>query len=109
MKKATTKKSTTAPTVKATRVSKPRAAKKEVSIDKVCEDALNKLRELNIDEALQSDLQWCLGSYGYDKNPTGLYQMGKRALAVFTVEKANKTKGVTAKLITDLEKAIGDN
>jgi hypothetical protein len=84
-------------------------AAKVISIEKACTAALAKLKELNIDESLQSEIQWCLGSYQSDKNPIGLYQMAKRAIAVFTVELANKTKGVTAKLVTDLEKAIGGN
>lgn len=90
-----------------------KATKKEtakaVSIEKACEIALNKLRELNIDEGLQSEIQWCMGSFQHDNNPAGLYVMAKRALAIFTVELAGKTKGVTAKLISDLEKAIGNN
>ena len=89
----------------------PKAAKKEsgVAIDKACELALKKLRELNIDQGLQSEIEWCLGSYQNDKNPSGLYLMAKRALAVFSVELASKSKGVTAKLVADLEKAIGSN
>jgi hypothetical protein len=89
----------------------PKTAKKEsgVAIDKVCELALKKLRELNIDQGLQSEIEWCLGSYQNDKNPSGLYLMAKRALAVFSVELASKSKGVTAKLVADLEKAIGNN
>jgi hypothetical protein len=126
-KQATVKKSTSAApaaktdTIKKTttaaptpiEASKPKSPKKEVvkepSIVKACETALSKLRELNIDEGLQSEMQWCLGSYQHDQNPSGLYQMAKRALAAFTVELANKTKGVTAKMIADLEKAIGSN
>ncbi len=92
---------------------KPKAAKKtatkESSIDKACQLALDTLRELNLDEGLQSEMQWCLGSYQNDLNPSGLYLMAKRAHATFTAELANKTKGITTKLITDLEKAIGKN
>ena len=109
MKKVTAPKKQATPAVKVAKVAKPKAAKKEITIEQVCETALTKLKELNIDEGLQSEIQWCLGSYGYDKNPAGLYQMAKRALAIFTVEKANKTKGITAKIISDLEKAIGTN
>ena len=103
----------TASTTKNEIASQPKASKstsaKVISIEKACTVALAKLKELNIDESLQSEIQWCLGSYQSDKNPVGLYQMAKRAIAVFTVEQANKTKGVTAKLVTDLEKAIGGN
>ncbi len=68
--------------------------------------ALTKLKELGLDLQLQADLEWCLGSYKFDKNPLGLYEMIGRAVKVFNTEKNKKTKGVTAKLITDLTKAL---
>ena len=71
-------------------------------IVKTSEAALKKLKDLGIDQQLQADLEWCLGSYKADKNPVGLHEMARRTLSVF---KENKnTKGVTAKLISDLEK-----
>lgn len=76
------------------------------SIESAARTALSKLRELNLDTRLQADLDWCLGSYGFDKNPSGLYEMVGRAIDVFTAEKEKKTKGVTAKLLTDLQKGI---
>ena len=73
-------------------------------IEKTSEVVLKKLKDLGIDSQLQADLEWCIGSYKADKNPIGLYEMTKRALVVF---KDNKnTKGVTAKSISDLEKAV---
>ena len=87
-----------------------RAPKKATTVSesnpivKTSETALQKLKELGIDSQLQADLEWCIGSYKADKNPIGLYEMARRALAVF---KENKnTKGVTAKLIGDLEKVV---
>ncbi|MBL0743804.1 hypothetical protein [Chryseolinea lacunae] len=97
------------PAKKTSAAAKPKAAPKAaatVAIDKVCEDALKTLKALGIESQLQSDLEWCLGSYSADKNPTGLYEMADRALVVFNAEKAKKTKGVTAKLTGDLEKAL---
>lgn len=76
------------------------------SIEKVSEEALDKLKTLNVEPELQNDLEWCLGSYRADGNPVGLYAVAERAVSVFKTEKEKKTKGVTAKLITDLEKAI---
>ena len=112
--KSETKKGVIAsPEVKNEKTAKPKAAKKmavkETSIEKACQVALSRLKVLNIDERLQSEIQWCLASYQNDQNPVGLYLMAKRALAIFTVEFAAKTKGITSKLITDLEKAIGNN
>jgi hypothetical protein len=75
-------------------------------IEKTAKKALDKLRELSLDAPLQADLDWCLGSYNFDKNPAGLYVMVERAIKVFTVEKGKKNKGITAKLLTDLEKGL---
>jgi hypothetical protein len=86
------------------KTSKPKSS--PPSIERVSEEALNKLRSLNIEPELQNDLEWCLGSYRADGNPVGLYASVERALSVFKSEKEKKTKGVTAKLITDLEKAV---
>ena len=74
------------------------------SIVTTSETILKKLKDLGIDNQLQADLEWCLGSYKADQNPVGLYEMAKRALVVFKDNKS--TKGVTAKLISDLEKAV---
>ena len=75
-------------------------------IKKVSEESLKKLQSLDADRQLQSDIEWCLGSYGYDKNPSGLYETAKRALILFRDEKIRNPKVIPAKLIADLEKAI---
>jgi hypothetical protein len=77
-------------------------------IFKACELALAKLSELDIDHQLQSEINWCLASYQNDGNPIGLFQMADRALFVLKGEQAKKTKGVTAKLISDIEKALSN-
>ena len=74
------------------------------SIVTTSESILKKLKDLGIDNQLQADIEWCLGSYKADNNPVGLYEMAKRALVVFKDNKS--TKGVTAKLISDLEKVV---
>ena len=86
--------------------SKPKVKTVGVDIEKTTEDALAKLRALDIDYGLQADIEWCLGSYRADKNPIGLLDMINRVLAVFKAELQKKTKGVNAKLIADLEKAL---
>ena len=75
-------------------------------IIKICETALAKFSELNIEHSLQSEINWCLGSFQNDHNPIGLYQMAERSLSIFKGELAKKTKGVTAKFVSDIEKAI---
>jgi hypothetical protein len=91
-----------------TRSRAPRATASTNNIEKVSEEALQKLQELGIEEQLQRDIQWCLGSYRADNNPVGLYETVKKALVVFKDEKEKKTKGVTSKLINDLEKTVKD-
>ena len=76
------------------------------SIEKVSEEALKKLQTLGIEQNLQNDIEWCLGSYRADGNPVGLYTMLERAVHVFKAEQEKKTKGVTAKLVGDLQKAL---
>jgi hypothetical protein len=76
------------------------------AIDQACEYALNLLRDLDIEQALQADLQWCLGSYQADGNPIGLYQMLERAVIVFEREKEAGSKKITSKFIQGLNKSL---
>ncbi|MBK5278165.1 MAG: hypothetical protein JJE09_04800 [Bacteroidia bacterium] len=76
------------------------------NIEKVAEDVLTKLKTLNLEPQLQADIAWCLGSYRHDKNPAGLYEMAERAFGIFKAEQAKKTKGVTSKLVEEVEKAL---
>lgn len=100
MAKSAVKTSTKSPAKKAS--VKTSVASDVNPIVKASETALEKLKVLGIDNQLQADLEWCIGSYKADKNPVGLYEMVRRSVQVF---KDNKTtKGVTAKLISDLEK-----
>ncbi|HMJ68679.1 MAG TPA: hypothetical protein VK508_07280 [Cyclobacteriaceae bacterium] len=90
---------------------KKTSAKKESkapsqNIEAASESALAKLRELNIDHQLQSEIDWCLASYRSDGNPVGLYDMVERSVKTLRSELTKKTKGVTAKFIDDLEKAV---
>jgi hypothetical protein len=106
MAKAAAKSSTTkAPKVPRT----PRPKASTNNIEQISTEALEKLKELGLDEQLQRDLQWCLGSYRADQNPIGLYGTARKALMVFQNEKEKKTKGVTAKLIQDLQKVVQEN
>jgi hypothetical protein len=102
MSKTTSKSTAKAP--------KKTSAKPQISsedlIEKASVEALQKLQALGIDQELQQDIEWCLGSYRADHNPVGLYATTERAVTILKTEQAKKTKGVTAKLITDLEKAL---
>ena len=105
MAKATSK--TSSASVKKPAPAKPKAkATSSDPLQKVSEDTLKILQSLGIDRQLQADLKWCLGSYSHDKNPIGLREMIERSQVVLKVEQKKKTKGVTAKLIGDLEKVL---
>jgi hypothetical protein len=90
----------------ATKKTAEKKAIKPVDIEKVSKGILEKLKANNLAPELQSEIEWCLGSYSYDKNPSGLYQTAEKSVKVFTEAKNNKVKGITAKLIADIEKAI---
>ena len=79
---------------------------KIVSLDNIGEDVLKKLKDLNLDTQLQADLEWCLGSYRADQNPSGLYDMLEKSLSVLNEAKENKAKGITTKLTGEIEKAL---
>ena len=87
------------------KTSKPKLSSTEL-LEQSSEEALRTLQTLGIEQQLQSELEWCLGSYRFDRNPSGLYEVANRALTVLNAEKAKKTKGVTSKLVGDLEKAL---
>ncbi len=87
---------------------KKSSAKTSVNILKVTESILEKLKTLNLGPALQSDIVWCIGSYRHDKNPVGLYENAAKAIVLFKAELAKKTKGITTKFISDIEKSLAD-
>lgn len=103
-------KATSKPTIKTAKkasASRKKATKASADlIEKACVLSLAKLNELDVEYQLQSEINWCLGSYRNDHNPIGLYQMARRSLVVFKAELAKKTKGVTSNLIDEIEKAI---
>jgi hypothetical protein len=101
-------KTTTKTPAKKVAAKKPESASKanSVSLDNTGEGVLKKLKDLGLDTQLQADLEWCLGSYRADQNPSGLYDMLERSLGVLNTAKENKTKGITAKLTGDIEKVL---
>jgi hypothetical protein len=77
-----------------------------VNIEKVSEEIVAKLKALNVERQLVADLEWCLGSYRYDQNPSGLLAAIGKALDVLKAAQAKKTKGITATLIGNIEKVL---
>ncbi len=102
----TTAKTATA-TDKKTALSKSKTHASSIdSLEKISEEVLNKFHSLKIEQQLQADLEWCLGSYRHDKNPSGLLKIIGKSFNVLKEEQTKKTKGVTDKLITDIEKIL---
>ena len=104
-------KSVAKPAKKSASPSKPKAptkakAAKGNAIEKINEECLSKLIELNIEQGLQAEIQWCLGSYRSDKNPIGLYTMAERALTLFKTLKDTHPKVISTKFLSDIEKAL---
>ncbi len=77
-------------------------------LKKASEAAVLTFAKLKMDEYadLQSKLEYCIGSYDHDKNPSGLVEIGTVALSELKAVKAKSPRKVTKKLITDLEKSL---
>jgi len=78
------------------------------NLKKSCQDALQTFQKLNKEEYrdIQSKLEWCIGSYENDKNPSGLFEVGIKSLDILKGVKAKQPKLVTKKVIDSLEKSI---
>lgn len=83
-------------------------AKKNQKIEKACAAALEKFQKIGLDKYadIQSKLEYVLGSYQYDGNPIGLYEIGEKALKDLKKYQKEKPRLVSKKLITDLESAL---
>lgn len=77
-----------------------------LAIEKSCIEAREKLSKIGIEDQIQSELDWVLGSYGFDKNPVGLYEVGGKALNALKDYKGQKPRSIAKKVITDFEKAL---
>ena len=75
-----------------------------------CETALTTLKKLNDPDTqeLQSKIEWCLGSYSFDKNPAGLHEFGVVTLQTLRDIKKEQPRKINKKLIDDLEKCINN-
>lgn len=102
----TSRKATAAKKAAPKKVAAKKASSSMPSLEKTGEEILKKLKSLDLDQQLQADLEWCLGSFKHDKNPIGLIESAERALVVFKDALSKKTKGVTAKTIRDIEKVL---
>ncbi|MEQ8414289.1 MULTISPECIES: hypothetical protein [unclassified Imperialibacter] len=75
-------------------------------IEMACVEAREKLAQLGIEEKIQAELDWVLGSFRNDQNSSGLYEIGAKALKALVKYKKDKPKAITKKMIDELEKAL---
>ncbi|NCB46718.1 hypothetical protein EOM81_06850 [bacterium] len=75
-----------------------------------CADASEAMAKLNLaaHADLRAKLDYCIGSYDFDKNPEGLYQYGKLTLEALKKFKAKNPRKVNKKIIDNLEQALKD-
>ena len=74
----------------------------------VCQEALvclNKPGNSKYNE-LKSKLEFVIGSYNFDKNPVGLYEIGNLALAALKEISAEKPRKVKKALLKNLEDCL---
>ena len=71
-----------------------------------CEAASQVFTKIKAEEYtnLQAKLDYCIGSYDYDKNPVGLYEIGLDALKELEAFKLKNPRKVNKKVIADLKK-----
>lgn len=73
-----------------------------------CQDALITFDKLKNDEFadIKSKLEFCIGSYGFDRNPAGLLEYGEKALLMLKEIKSKHPRKVNKKVIEKLEKSL---
>lgn len=70
-------------------------------------EAIEKLNEPKFAD-LKEKLDYCIGSFDFDKNPEGLYEYGNKALKDLTTYKKKNPRKVNKKVLTQLEKALAE-
>ncbi len=75
-----------------------------------CEEAIKVFEKLNIEKQTEiiSKLEYCIGSYDYDKNPTGLYEFGEIALNELKAYKKKNPRKINKKIIANLERYLSN-
>ncbi len=74
-----------------------------------CEEVVELFDKLDLEQFadLRSQIKWCIGSYNYDQNASGLFKLGTVALEELTAyKKENNARKVTKKILGALEKAL---
>ena len=82
--------------------------KSNEKVRNACVAAVQVFEKINKEEYvdLKSKLEFCVGSYDYDKNPSGLIEYGRKAMETLKAFKEQNPRKVNKKIITDLEKSL---
>jgi hypothetical protein len=77
-------------------------------LEKVCKEAVAKLQKMeNVKyQEVRENLEWCIGSYNYDRNPSGIIEFGRKAVDIFKEARDENPRKVSKKLVADLDKAL---
>jgi uncharacterized protein YutD len=68
-------------------------------------DFFRKIADATYSE-IQSKLDFVVGSYDFDKNPVGLFEIGQEALEVLKKIKAKSPRKINKQLISNLEESL---
>ena len=70
-----------------------------------CLEATKVLTKLKLNEfnKLQANLEYCIGSYDFDKNPSGLYEYGELAIKELKKFKDQNPRKINKKIIANME------
>jgi hypothetical protein len=73
-----------------------------------CELALQAFRKFNHTDFTDiiSKLEFCIGSYNFDSNPSGLVEYGHKALSILKEIKKKHPRKVSKELLTALEESL---
>ncbi len=73
-----------------------------------CKEAVAVFGKLKLDryKELSAKLEWCIGSYEHDRNPSGLIETGTMALNALKEFKTKNPRKVNKKVIDNLEKVV---
>ena len=77
-------------------------------LEKACKDALTQFEKIGDEKYydIRSKLEFVLGSYGFDANPTGLHEFAKKSAQLLKKYKEKFPRKVSQKLLDEIDKAI---
>ena len=81
---------------------------KSERLREACEQAVQTFRKLKDPDFTDiiSKLEFCIGSYNYDKNPSGLVEFGHVALSMLKEVKKTLPRKVSKELLSSLEESL---